>query len=29
MGVKLVSHTKGRTEVEDVWEQGAEDNIWT
>jgi len=25
----LVSHTKGRTQLEGVWEQGAEENIWT
>jgi hypothetical protein len=25
----LVSHTKGRPQIEGVWEQGAEENIWT
>jgi hypothetical protein len=24
----LVPHTKGRTQIEGVWEQGAEENIW-
>jgi hypothetical protein len=27
--VKFVSHTKGRTQIEAVQEQGAEENIWT
>jgi hypothetical protein len=26
---KKVSHGKGRTQIEGVLEQGAEDNIWT
>jgi hypothetical protein len=25
----LVSHTKERTQIEGVWEQGAEENIWS
>jgi hypothetical protein len=30
MGVKLgLSHTKERTQTKGVWEQGAEENIWT
>jgi len=30
MGVKLgLSHTKERTQIEGVWEQGPEKNIWT
>jgi hypothetical protein len=29
MGVKLISHMKGATQTEDVWEQGAEVKIWT
>jgi len=29
MGVKLVSHIKGRTEIEDVSEQDVKENIWT
>jgi len=28
MSVKLVFHIKGRTKIEGVWEQGAEENIW-
>jgi hypothetical protein len=24
-----LSDTKGRTQIEDVWEQGTEENIWT
>jgi hypothetical protein len=24
-----VCHTKGRAQIETVWEQGAEENIWT
>jgi hypothetical protein len=28
MGVKLVSHTEGRTSAEDVREEGAEEDIW-
>jgi hypothetical protein len=29
MNVNLVSHTKGRVYIEAIWEQGAEENIWT
>jgi hypothetical protein len=30
MGVKHGQlHVKGRTQTEGVWEQGAEENIWT
>jgi hypothetical protein len=29
MGVKLVSDIKGGTQTEGVWEQGAEEDIWT
>jgi hypothetical protein len=25
----FVFHAKGRTQIEGVWEQGAEENIWT
>jgi hypothetical protein len=25
----LVSHIKERTQIEDVWEEGEEENIWT
>jgi len=28
-GHETWSHTKGRTQIEDIWEQGAEKNIWT
>jgi hypothetical protein len=24
----FVSHTKGWISIEDIWEQGAEENIW-
>jgi len=24
----LVSHTKGRIQIEDIYERGAEENIW-
>jgi hypothetical protein len=29
MGVKLSLNTKGGAQYEGVWEQGAEENIWT
>jgi hypothetical protein len=29
MGVKLGQHTKGRAQIEGVWDQVAEENIWT
>jgi hypothetical protein len=29
MGVKLISHTMRRMEMESVPEQGAKENIWT
>jgi hypothetical protein len=29
MGVNFVSNPKGRTLIKGVWEQGAEENIWT
>jgi len=25
----FVPHTKGRTQIEGIWEQDAEENIWT
>jgi len=25
----VVSHTKGRTQIEGIWERGVEENIWT
>jgi hypothetical protein len=25
----LVLHNKGRTQIEGIWEQGAEESIWT
>jgi hypothetical protein len=27
--VHIVSHVEGRTEIEDIWKQGAEENSWT
>jgi hypothetical protein len=29
IGVNLVSRIKGRTQIEGVWKQGAEENVWT
>jgi hypothetical protein len=29
MDVKFDSHFKEKTQIEGVWEQGAEENIWT
>jgi hypothetical protein len=29
MGVNVISHNKERTQIEGVWEQDAEENIWT
>jgi hypothetical protein len=29
MGVQLAPDINGRTHTEGVWEQGAEENIWT
>jgi hypothetical protein len=28
MGVKFISRPKGKTQIEGMWEQSAEENIW-